>query len=548
MHRLFSVLFTALFLASSPSPANATELPQPERTRLVLGERSTCAIREAGAVWCWGAIRAHPAETHDRPMAGVVEGLEPALELYVTAEHFCALTTKEDIRCWRQDGTAEVVEGKAILAAGVQEFEARPVPELPAPFAEVAFGPHHGCARTTDENIYCWGRDEDNRLGQGTLVTEPRPGPIPGIEGATQLMPNRSGNCARVDGVIRCWGWFQSPRVSEHLASDFREAEPGVPGTHHLVVDSEEVRMLVAPVAFQRKICLLSIEGTLRCLPSQSGPLEEIALPEPAIAVAAGRSHVCALSEGRRVYCWGDNVDGQVGVKKSTRTEQEPREVALEGRAASLALGDNHSCAILEEGAVWCWGSNSHRQVGFAGYYTQHDPLPAKISGLDGATQIVAGSRFTCVLLSDLGVRCWGENDHFQLGAGPYEESQSPNHLQVVRVPEARHITAGTNHACALLFDGRVRCWGANGYGQLGDGTYEPRHMAVDVLGLDDVVELSAGQSHTCARRRDGTIWCWGSNHAEQLGRVTAPEAPRQVVWHRKYCGNGYFQHCSNPK
>jgi len=136
------------------------------------------------------------------------------------------------------------------------------------------------------------------------------------------------------------------------------------------------------------------------------------------------------------------------------------------------------------------------------------------------ATRVAGGHSFSCALRPDGSVRCWGENGFGQLGDGTTVDRLTP--VPVSGLNNAIGVAAGFFHACAVVADGTVRCWGGNGFGQLGDGTTTERHAPVPVNGLSGVVEISTGGSHTCALRIDGTVRCWGRNaNGGQLGDGT---------------------------
>ena len=196
-----------------------------------------------------------------------------------------------------------------------------------------------------------------------------------------------------------------------------------------------------------------------------------------------------------------------------------------------ISAGGFHACALLEDETVRCWGFNSGINEGALGDGTATDrtnPVQVLASGstqgsnvLEDVTQISAGSRHTCALLRDATLRCWGRNVEGQLGDGTTTNRRNP--VQVLT--GVQQVSAGVYHTCALLTGGTVRCWGANGDGfsggRLGDGTTTDRQSPVQVLAsgftqgtdvLDGVTQISAGGSHTCALLSDQTIRCWGEN------------------------------------
>lgn len=191
--------------------------------------------------------------------------------------------------------------------------------------------------------------------------------------------------------------------------------------------------------------------------------------------------------------------------------------------ARSIAAGDAHTCALLSSGAVVCWGSNSSGQLGNNSTATSR-VFPVGVVGLSsGVTQITSGANHTCALLGSGSVRCWGQNQAGQLGANSTTAQRAPTDVSGLS-GGVTQISAGRAHTCALSSSGAVKCWGSNTYGAVGDGTTTNRLVPVAVTGLaSGVVQISAGGDHTCARLQDGRARCWGWNYDGQL--VTANPA-----------------------
>jgi alpha-tubulin suppressor-like RCC1 family protein len=201
--------------------------------------------------------------------------------------------------------------------------------------------------------------------------------------------------------------------------------------------------------------------------------------------------------------------------------------VSLPLSATAVAASGFHTCALLGDGTVRCWGSNYFGQLG-DGTTTDHT-TPATVSGLSGATAVAAGVYHTCALLGDGTVKCWGQNISGQLGDGTTTNRRTP--VTVSGLSGATAVAAGEYHTCALLGDGTVRCWGANWTGQLGDGTTTNRRTTpVTVSGLSSATAVAASREHTCALLGNGTVRCWGANWYGQLGNGDPIYATQPVV------------------
>lgn len=234
--------------------------------------------------------------------------------------------------------------------------------------------------------------------------------------------------------------------------------------------------------------------------------------------VASGGGHSCAVSmlDGA-VKCWGKNSVGQLGNGMTNAGATAP--VTVTGLAAvkQLALGYDHSCALLSDKTVRCWGYNASGQVGDG--TTTDRWSPVAVSGLGDVVAISAGAHHTCAVLSSGGAKCWGGNGNGQLGDGTTTRRSTPVAVSGLSAGVAG-ITAGAAHTCAQLMAGGAKCWGYNGKGQLGDGTTTQYTVPVTVSALSAVTALSAGNNHTCAMAAS-TIKCWGENLYGQLGDGT---------------------------
>ncbi len=247
--------------------------------------------------------------------------------------------------------------------------------------------------------------------------------------------------------------------------------------------------------------------------------------------VAAGGGHTCARLVDTTVKCWGRNDQGELGLGTGgtgSGNWASPTTVPALSSVTQLALGPNHSCALLSTGAVKCWGENEAGQLGNGAVsYAETKPVDVKLFG-SKVVQLSthgsdAGTLFgqTCGVLDDATVKCWGSNAYGQMGTGMTGGSQTIPAL-VPGLSKVKYVGVGFAHVCALLEDQTVKCWGRNELGQIGIGTksstvHEPTPKTV--LGLaKPVVELSVGGWHACARMNDGVVKCWGSNEGGQIG------------------------------
>lgn len=244
--------------------------------------------------------------------------------------------------------------------------------------------------------------------------------------------------------------------------------------------------------------------------------------PRRAVEMSGGRDHTCALMDDDTVQCWGSNTSGQLGTVTSGWTSGVPAEVEGLTGAVAIATGDFHTCAVLDDGTAQCWGLNDYGQLG-AVTDDSVSGVPVQVEGLTGAVAISAGSYHSCALLDDGTAQCWGRNDSGQLGDGT--DVGSNTSVVVSGLTGVVEITSGEMHSCAALEDGSVRCWGNNQVGQLGDGATGNSNVPVVVSGttgpVSDVVTLASRSTHTCVVLGDTSVRCWGANWRGGLGDGT---------------------------
>jgi alpha-tubulin suppressor-like RCC1 family protein len=257
------------------------------------------------------------------------------------------------------------------------------------------------------------------------------------------------------------------------------------------------------------------------------------------VRIDAGTQHTCALTSDGKAYCWGSNTRGQLG-DGTTTLRSGP--VAVTGgltfqRIAAGGFSIGHTCALTIGGAVYCWGDNALGQLGIGTGGAESDltahPEPARVNGLLTITAITAGlGRHTCALTGTGDAYCWGENSFGALGDGSFQHSPVP--VPVGGSLALAHVIAGgfIGHTCGLTASGAAYCWGENEVGAVGDGSTVDRVRPAAVAGGLSFTNLDAGFRHTCGRATNGAVYCWGSGGAGQLGinSTSAMSVPTKVV------------------
>jgi alpha-tubulin suppressor-like RCC1 family protein len=257
------------------------------------------------------------------------------------------------------------------------------------------------------------------------------------------------------------------------------------------------------------------------------------------VAIAAGAQHGLALLSNGTVMAWGDNESGQLGDGGMSgpdhcNTEQEPTQcstspVPVSGlsEVTAIAAGQNYNLALLRNGTVMAWGSNGWGELG-DGTSSWGDDVPAPVTGLSGVTAIAAGGGSSLALLSNGTMMAWGANEFGQLGDGMLAQSDVP--VAVSGLSGVSAIAIG-GASLALHDDGTVMAWGSNISGELGDGTQTgptecfPLNFCsptpVPVSELKGASAIAAGNQHNLALLSDGEVMAWGENWDGQLGTDT---------------------------
>ncbi len=504
------------------------------------GDSHACAVLSSGAVQCWGAnsfgqLGNNSVSQAFAPVAvsTIASGVGSAAgQVAAGASHTCAVVSG-GLKCWgRNDyqqadavattpllvppavariasGVSSVTVGGyhtcAVLSGTLQCVGRNVNGQLGTGFnavassalaatpltdgaARIASGSLHACA-VRGGQVVCWGYNGWGQLGNGSLLNSPSPVAVSGIaSGATAVAMGANHSCAIVNGGVKCWGLNQNGQL----------------GNNSTTTSLAPVDVILTP-------------------PST--------LLANVTAIAAGTAHTCAVvtvAGFSNVYCWGANNTGQLGDNTTTQRLVATQTIGSStGGATAVAAGNNHTCAIVANDALKCWGNNSAGQLGtnVAG-----NTLQAAFAGslFSGVTALATGSGHTCAVQNGV-LKCYGANSNGQLGDGT---SVTPSPLGNGRIPINSGVTgvaAGFGHTCAIV-NGGLKCWGDGTKGQLGNGSLASSLVPSDVPGLAGVAAVSAGSSHTCALLGGG-VTCFGYGEFGELGspRYAFASAPVTV-------------------
>lgn len=380
-------------------------------------------------------------------------------------------------------------------------------------------GGAHTCALVKDERVQCWGKNELGQLGStaGSGLDQPNVSPTfvkdqagGDLLGVAELAAGYVHTCARFgDGRAQCWGGNHRGQLGVLTGSGSLTPQP-VPA---FVQDAGGAEL--------------------------SGVVE----------IAVGVAHTCARLADGRVKCWGSNDSGQLGNSVNLSTlEANPVPVFVQDTGGGdlrdvtrLGLGAAHSCALLVDGRVKCWGRNSYGQLGQAVATGPDVPIPTATlvqqdgANLVGVVELGLGASHTCARLADGRIKCWGWNSFGQLGTPVNYDTGTPNPLPAFvessetgqTIDDVVEIGVNSAHTCARFADGHLECWGYNSHGELGrpniSGTISSPTPGAVIDGsapLSGASELAIGEGHGCVRAADGNARCWGSNLSGQLGNA----------------------------
>lgn len=517
-------------------------------TQVVTGAAHTCALLDDGNVKCWGrgagGVLGYGDED-DRlaPSREVLDfGGRTARFLAAGNYHTCAILDDDSLSCWGRNDAGSL---------GVGDKEDRFAPPVErvdlgdGHFARsLALGESHSCAILDDGSVKCWGRDSFVGLGVDAGNSVPLPGDAIELgEGrrALQLAAGPANTCALLDDdSVKCWGYDDDGSLGygdsgPRLAPDSDPVDLRDGNTARFVeLGSKATYSLVILTTGAVKGWGSNEQGGLgygdtdrRSTP----PRETVSLGagRTALSLSAGANHTCAVLDNNTIKCWGDNGAGQLGYGDNDSRFEPPTEtvdLGLSGTDASLrmALGAEHSCALFADGSVTCWGRSPQLGYGDAGDELSPPSESVDFSARSAVRQLAAGVSHTCALLEDGRVQCWGGNGAGELGYGDTDDRPSPpgDSVDLRDGYTAIAIAAGAYHTCAILDDGNVKCWGDNDQGALGYGDTErrfaPPREVLDFGGGLTAKKLAASYNHTCAILSDDSVQCWGYNSKGQLG------------------------------
>ncbi len=364
--------------------------------------------------------------------------------------------------------------------------------EITPRITAISAGGYHTCALTSGGGVKCWGQNEYGELGDGTTTNSSIPVKVIGLDSGVQAISAGDENtCALTSsGGVKCWGQNKYGGLGD---------------------DTKD---------------------------NSSIPVKVIGLDSEVQAISAGKYNTCALTTNGSVKCWGSNFNGQLGNGVRDDSLIPVDVIGLDSNnVQAISVGSNYACALTNIGGVKCWGRNYEGQLG-DGTAPNMSSIPVDVSDLTSDVQAISSaSRHACAITTSGDMKCWGHNYIGLLGDGvngtPKSYSSTP--VDVIGLNSSvKDISISGVNTCALTTSGRVKCWGGNLWGGLGDGTENNSLTPVNVIGLDSNVQaISTGGFYTCVLIDNGSVKCWGRNSEGQLGDGTTTYSlvPVDVKW-----------------
>ena len=544
------------------------------------GQHYTCVIKDNGEAKCWGrASHGNLGEwSGTAGPSGTAIDLgtgRTAVAVSAAIYHTCAILDNGDLKCWGRDYSGQLGDGGSNTDISAPSSTAIDLGTGRTAVAVSAAG-SHTCAILDNGDLKCWGYDLYGQLGDGGSNTnQGSPVSLSGSNtwdssiGLSSGAGSGSGSgssstssfaysndklsaggyhtCAILDnGDLKCWGWDQNGQLGDGGSNTNTDAPSST------AIDLGTGRTAVAVSSGTYHTCAVLDNGDVKCwgrdnhgqlgdggtntgTNAPSSTAIDLGTGRTAVAVHAGFYHTCAILDNGDMKCWGRDNYGQLGDGGGALDTDAPSSTPIDlgtGRTAVAAsVGEYHTCAILDNGDMKCWGTNTNGQLGNGGVGSVtavQSPPSTSIDLGTGRTAVAlsAGSQHTCAILDNGDMKCWGRDNYGQLGEGGTNTGTNAPSSTAIDLGTGRTavaITGGGFHTCAILDNGDLKCWGSDSRGQLGDGgtntdTDAPSSTAIDLGTGRTVVAISAGDYHTCATLDNGDAKCWGYDWAGQLG------------------------------
>lgn len=383
--RRLTLYFLALGISSCPSSGGSgspsgppSPSTPPVAVSVEMGGEHGCALLSNARVHCWG--RGHFGqlgygnESNRNTPGEAIPGLADVAQISAGFYHTCALTSGGSVHCWGSGGSGRLGHGDT----SDRNLTGSAIPGL-SDVTQISAGGEHTCALVTNGDVHCWGKGESNRLGYGNTVDRTRPGgPIPNLTNVVQVSAGNFHTCAVVaNGSAHCWGHGHAGALG--YGDESNRLTPGDP-----IPGLSNVTQIVASLG----------------------------------------SVSCVVFSNASATCWGNGQDGRHG-QGGDQNILSPGDVFPDLNVSHISSEGNHVCALTTNGSVHCWGTGSDGQLGYGNNNkrsTPGEPIP----GLGNVTVLSVGNGFSCVVIYNGSVRCWGTGASGRLGYGNSDALNRP--------------------------------------------------------------------------------------------------------------------------
>jgi alpha-tubulin suppressor-like RCC1 family protein len=371
------------------------------------------------------------------------------------------------------------------------------------------------CAIAQDRSAYCWGRNNQGQLGDGTTLDRSTPVKVVGDIRFETLTATTSTVCGiDVNQDAYCWGGSS--------LGDGTQNSRSIPG---LVSGGMRWRALSGGNDFVCGIALTNraycwgqnYYGTLgngkvgRNSSNQGDGYSSVPVPvsfsQDVRAIVAHNVGACVLTGDGEAYCWGWSGNGELGNgSQGDIISATPVKVLGGHKFDAITAGGQAICGQVSSGTTYCWGSSWNGKLTVDGSFSI--PVPVLWGGVDIRSVSIGRGSHSCGVSADGKAYCWGGNDWGKLGQTSPAQTQSP--LELALGERIVSVLAGEDHTCAVLQSGTVKCWGSNIFGELGNGTTSGKTRPTLIVGGQSFTSVAASYNSSCAIDSNAKAWCWG--------------------------------------
>ena len=336
------------------------------------------------------------------------------------------------------------------------------------------------CATFSDGSVQCWGNNSAGQLGNNTTTNSTLPVSVVGLTTATSTTTGASHSCSLLsNGTMKCWGNGALGKLCNNSTANSLVPVTSSGSTYSAIGagtgysctlnSSGIVKCCGDNSSYSLGRYVIEQTGNSSHL-TQKIPYDVSYAPALFTGLGVGVSTSCAITAVTNlVYCWGNNSFGQLGACSNTSLNLISSSVSNLTNASRVSLGTDHACALKTDRTVMCWGWNSSNQLGASSTICGKGYSAVTVTGLSNISSIALGDNHSCALSSSGTVKCWGSNSNGQLGNNTNTATTSP--VSVSNLTGVSKITAGNLFSCALDMNAKIWCWGNNSSGNLGNGS-----------------------------------------------------------------------------